>query len=276
VREGLASMNRWLTAALLALVAATPAPRPRIVALMPSLAEDFFAVGAGEQVVGVSVYSDVPAAKDLPVVADFSSVDAEKIVALRPDVVVGIPAQARLLEPLKRAGIPVVLLPDDSYGSIFTNITVAGDISKHAPEAAQLLAKLAKETDGLRARTREFKRKPSVFVVLGTGPIWTAGSSSYIASLISMAGGRNAADDLHAAYGQYSPEALLRAQPDVIVTDPAVHLDAVVQSEPWRSLNAVKRGHVFTVDPAGMLERPGPNYNEGLRWLVERLTPLAT
>ena len=269
-------MKNVLLAALAALVAATSAPHPRIVALMPSLVEDFFAVGAGAHVVGVSVYSDVPGTKGLPVVADFSSVDAEKIVALHPDVVVGIPAQARLVESLRRAGVKVVLLPDDSYDSIFTNITAAGALSNRSHEAGELAAKLAKRTGELRAQTRSFKRKPSVFVVLGTGPIWTAGKKSYIATLISMAGGRNAADDLDAAYGQYSAEALLRNQPDVIVTDPSVHLGAVLQSEPWRSLNAVKRGHVFTVDPAALLERPGPNYNEGLHWLVERLTPLAT
>lgn len=272
-------MNRMLSiavAGLLALMAAVPAPHPRIVALMPSLVEDFFAVGAGSHVVGVSVYSDVPGAKGLPVVADFSSVDAEKVVALHPDVVVGIPAQARLVEPLQRAGIRVVLLPDDSYADIFTNIMTAGDLSRHAREAAELMSKLTTETKEIRARTLWFKRKPSVFVVLGTGPIWTAGKKSYIATLIALAGGRNAAGDLDAAYGQYSPEALLRDQPDVIVTDPSVHLDAVQQREPWRSLKAVRLNHVYTVDPAAILERPGPNYNEGLRWLVERLIPLAT
>ncbi|HEY1976798.1 MAG TPA: helical backbone metal receptor [Candidatus Baltobacteraceae bacterium] len=261
---------------LLALTAVAPAPHPRIVALMPSLVEDFFSVGAGAQVVGVSVYSDVPNAKGLPVVADFSSVDAERIVALHPNVVVGIPAQARLVDPLKRAGMHVVLLPDDSYDSIFTNIKAAGDLSGHAREAATLASRLMRVTNELRAHTAAFKRKPSVFVVLGTGPIWTAGKKSYIATLIAMAGGRNAGDDLDAAYGQYSSEALLRDQPDAIVTDPSVHLGAVLQNEPWRSLNAVRARRIFVVDPAAMLERPGPNYNEGLRWLVERLTPLGT
>lgn len=257
-------------------LAAAPAPHPRIVALMPSLVEDFFAVGAGAHVVGVSAYSDFAGAKGLPVVADFSSVDAEKIVSLHPDVVVGIPAQARLVEPLKRAGIRVLLLPDDGYADIFSNLAAAGDLSGHAREADALTSKLAAETKEIRTQTYSFKRRPSVFVVLGTGPIWTAGKKSYIATLISLAGGRNAAGDLDASYGQYSPEALLRDQPDAIVTDPSVRLDAVLQNEPWRSLNAVRLKHVFTVDPAAMLERPGPNYNEGLRWLVERLTPLAT
>jgi iron complex transport system substrate-binding protein len=261
------------------LLAATPSAAPqnaRVVSLVPSLTEDLFAIGAGAQVVGVSVYSDIAGAQRLPVVADFSSVDTEKVVALRPDAVLGIPAQARLVEPLKRAGIRVVLLPDDSYEEIFTNLLVAGSVSGHQREAKALVARLAEQTKQIRALTRDFKRTPSVFVVLGSGPIWTVGPRSYIATLIALAGGRNAADDLDVAYGQYSAEALLRAQPDAIVTDPSVHLDAILDREPWRSLRAVTLHHVFTVDPAAILERPGPRYNEGLRWLVARLTPLAT
>ncbi len=263
----------------LLLLAASPiaaSQNARIVTLVPSLTEDFFAIGAGSQVVGVSAYSDIPAAKKLPVVADFSSVDTEKIVALRPDAVIGIPAQARLLDPLRRAGVNVVLVSDDTYGDIFTGIAAAGSISGHEREADALIAHLSHETENIRARTRAFKRKPSVFVVLGTGPIWTVGQKSYIAHLIALAGGRNAADDLDVAYGQYSAEAMLRAQPDAIVTDPSVHLDAELDREPWRSLRAVILHRVYTVDPAAILERPGPRYNEGLLWLVERLTPLAT
>ncbi|MBV8433455.1 MAG: ABC transporter substrate-binding protein, partial [Candidatus Eremiobacteraeota bacterium] len=230
------------------LLAASPPSHPRVVALVPSFVEDLFAIGAGPQVVGVPVYSEnVAGTKGLPVVADFSSVDTEKIVVLHPDVVLGIPAQARLVEPLQRAGINVVLVSDDGYADIFTDITVAGDISGHAREAGELAARLVKETDAIVAQTKEFKRAPSVFVVLGTGPIWTVGAKSYIAHLIELAGGRNAANDLGSAYGQYSAEALLRAQPDVIVTDPSVHLDAVLGDEPWRSLTAVRRGRVYTV-----------------------------
>jgi iron complex transport system substrate-binding protein len=243
---------------------------------MPSLVEDLFAIGAGSQVAGVSAFSDIDGANNLPVVADSSSVDTEKIVALHPDVVLGIPAQARLVEPLKRTGIDVVLLADDSYDDIFTNLRAAGAITGHRHEADALVARLLRETNEIRMRTRGFKRTPSVFVVLGSGPIWTVGPRSYIATLIALAGGRDAAADLGVAYGEYSAEALLRAQPDAIVTDPSVHLDAILGQEPWRSLKAVTFHHVFTVNPAAILERPGPRYNEGLRWLVDRLTPLAT
>jgi len=247
----------------------------RVVSLMPSFADDLYAIGAGRQVVAVSAYTDVPAAKGLPRVADAASVDAEAIVAMRPSLVIGIPAQARLVEPLKQAHIAVVLLPDYSFASIFANLRTIGALTGRSHAANALVARLRRETARLHARTRAFIRQPSVFVVLGSGPIWTAGAGSYIGTLIELAGGTNAAKDLAAAYGQYSAETLLRRQPDVLVTDTQTHLDAVLDREPWRSLRAVQFHRVYAVDPK-LIERPGPQYNDGLRWLVDRLAPLAT
>ena len=246
----------------------------RVVALMPSFADDLYAIGAGRQLVAVSAYTDAPQAEGLPRVADASSVDVEAIVALRPSAVIGIPAQARFVEPLRRENVAVFLLPDDSYGAIFANLRIAGDVTGRRSAADAEIARLQSETAALERRTSGFVRRPTVFVVLGSGPIWTAGSGSYITKLIALAGGRNAADDLHAAYGEYSAEALLRDQPDLLVTDPATHLAALEDREPWRSLRAVRLHRVYAIDP-DVLERPGPNYNEGVRRLIERIAPLA-
>ena len=246
----------------------------RVVALMPSFADDLYAIGAGRQLVAVSAYTDAPQAKGLPRVADASSVDVEAIVTLRPSAVVGIPAQARFVEPLRRAHVPVYLLADDTYAEIFSNLRAAGALTGHRREADAEIARLQRETAALTHRTAGFARHPSVFVVLGSGPIWTAGAGSYITELIALAGGRNAAGDLHAAYGEYSAEALLRDQPDMLVTDPATHLEALADREPWRSLRAVRLHRVYAINP-DVLERPGPNYNEGIRRLLERIAPLA-
>jgi iron complex transport system substrate-binding protein len=246
----------------------------RVVTLVPSFADDVYAIGAGSQLVAVSAFTDAPQAKALPRVADASSVNAEAIVALRPSVVIGIPAQARFVEPLRRANVPVVLLPDDTYEQIFTNLRAIGALTGHQSQAAATIARLQRETAALTARAHRFVHRPSLFMVLGVAPIWTAGSGSYISKLIGLAGGRNAAADLHAAYGEYSAEALLRDQPDVLVVDPATRLDSVVDREPWRSLRAVQLHRVYLVNP-DILERPGPQYNQGLRWLLERLEPLA-
>jgi ABC-type Fe3+-hydroxamate transport system substrate-binding protein len=251
-------------------------PAKRIVTLMPSFADDLYAIGSGGKLVAVSAYTEEPQAAKLPRVADATSVDVEAIVALHPDAVVGIPAQERLVEPLRRAGIHVVLLSDNTYASIFTNLRALGALSGHEPQAAAAIARLQRETARLHARVVAFARRPSVFVVLGTGPIWTAGAGSYIATLLDLAGGANAAGDLREPYGQYSAEALVRDQPDAIVADPSMHLDALLGREPWRSLRAVRLHHVYVSQRADDLERPGPAYVKGLQWLVDRLTPLAT
>ena len=241
---------------------------------MPSLTEDLFAIGAGPQVVAVDKFStDVPGAKNLPGVADFSSIDSERIIQLHPDLVVAIPAQSRLLQPLRHAGIDVALLRDDSFNDIFSDIETLGVKSGHEVQARKLASALRERTAQLR-RTAHFAHSPSVFVVLDTSPIYTAGRSSYIATLIRFAGGRNAADNLPVAYAPYSAEALLRAQPDAIVTDPSTGLDAALRSEPWRSLRAVQLHHMYVVSPGAILERPGPSYNEGLLWLIQRLKTL--
>ena len=247
----------------------------RMVSLMPSLTEDIVALGARNQLVAVDRFSGtMPGLEQLPKVGDFASIASERIVQLHPDVVVGIPSQERLLQPLRQAGIQTQLLRDDSFEDIFRNLEALGATCGRTAEAAALEKRLRSQTKALAGSTH-YKHRPSVFVVLDTSPIYTTGRSSYIATLIHLAGGRNAAEDLASAYAPYSSEALLRSQPDVIITDASTGLGAALRSEPWRSLRAVQLHHVYTVEPREILERPGPRYNEGLQWLIARLAPLA-
>ncbi len=253
----------------------SPGPAPRIVSLIPSLTEDLCAIGAAKQLVGVSQFSsDIPCAKGLPEVNDAASVDAEKIVALHPGVVVGIPAQARAVAPLKRAGLSVALLPDDSYADLFDDIAKLGTLSGHGAQAQELIAKLRAETQRLQD-SEHFARRPSVFVVLQTTPIWTVGPGSYIATLITLAGGRDAVTALPQAYAQYSAEALLRLQPDALLASRDAQLEQNVDREPWHSLRAVGAKHLLIAPDSNVLYRPGPRYNQALSWLIERLRPIA-
>ncbi len=266
--------------AMLAACASPAAPpagaaHPRIVSLIPSLTEDLCAIGAARQLAGVSQFSsDIPCAKGLPEVNDASSVDAEKIVALHPDLVVGIPSQARAVSALKRAGITVSLLPDDSYLDLFGDISKLGVLSGHRAQAAALIANLQAQTKKLQA-SEHFLRRPSVFVVIQTTPIWTVGPNSYISALISLAGGRNAVTALPQAYSQYSGEALLRLQPDALLASRDAQLQANLDREPWRSLQAVAAKHVLIAPDPDVFYRPGPHYNQALLWLIERLRPIA-
>jgi iron complex transport system substrate-binding protein len=243
----------------------------RIVSLIPSLTEDLFAIGAGPAVVGVSQYTDYPPqATHLPVVAGFASVDTERIVTLRPDVVVGIRSQSAQAADVRRAGIRTILLDDDGFDELFRNIDALGLVSGHVDEARALGDRLRAQTLALVRTVRKHRRPPSVFVVLGIGPIYTVGDASYIGKLIRLAGGTDAAT-IPGAYGAFSAEALVAAQPDVIVADPTVQLQSVLDRPPWNALRAVREGRVATLPDAAILERPGPRYNVGLAWLIATL-----
>jgi iron complex transport system substrate-binding protein len=258
--------------------AAPPFVAHRIVSLIPSLTEDLFAVGAGSRVVGVSAYSDYPPqAKRLPVVSSFAAVNAERIVALNPDVVVAIDSQQNLARDVTRAGIPVRYFRDDSLDDVYANLRGIGSLVGRAPQAdavvARLRARTAALTGALPARPAH---RPSVFVVLGTAPVFTVGKGSYIASLIALAGGRNAASDVDAPYARYSAEALVARQPDVLIVDPDVHLSETLDRAPWNALRAVREHRVYILPDAAILERPGPRYNDGLAWLIETLRKATT
>jgi iron complex transport system substrate-binding protein len=262
-----------LVAALTFSACAAPAPaRPdvprRIVSLIPSLTEDLFAIGAGPAVVGVSVYTDFPpAAAKLPVVANVSGADIERIVTLHPDVVVGIPAQNAPAADLRRAGIRTVLLKDDEFEDIFRDIDALGLLTGHADESHALTDRLRARTLALMKTVRKRAHPVRVFVVLGTGPIYTVGDSSYVGKLIALAGGADAAQ-IHDAYGAYSAEALVAVQPDVLVADSTVQLQSVLDRPPWNALRAVREHRVAYLPDPAILERPGPRYNDGLAWLI--------
>jgi iron complex transport system substrate-binding protein len=262
-----------LVAASVLAACAAPAPAHvdvphRIVSLMPSLTEDLFAIGAGPLVVGVSEFTDFPpAAAKLPVVATFASADAERIVTLHPDVVVGITSQTAPAADVRKAGIRTVLLDDDGFDDIFRDIEALGLLTARDDDARALTDRLRARTTALMRGVHKRVRKLRVFIVLGIGPIFTVGESSYIGKLIALAGGTNAAR-MQDAYGAYSAEALLALQPDVLVADPSVQLQSVLDRPPWNALRAVREHRVAYLPDPAILERPGPRYNDGLAWLI--------
>jgi ABC-type Fe3+-hydroxamate transport system substrate-binding protein len=179
--------------------------------------------------------------------------------------------QDRLAADVRRAGIPVRLFEDDAFASIDRDLLALGALTGHDAAARALVARLRARTAALSRTVPQRARKPSVFVVLGTAPIFTVGRGSYIATLIALAGGRNAAADITAPYARYSAEALVARQPDVLVVDPTIGFPAVATRPPWNALRAVRRHHVYTLPDPAILERPGPRYNDGLAWLIATL-----
>jgi len=257
------------------LVASLVVPH-RIVSLLPSLTEDICALGLQARLVAVSAYSrDIPCAKGLPRVGDYQSVDNERIVALHADLVVGLPSQAQILAPLRAAGVPVLLLPDETYEDIYLDIARIGAATGDSARAATLTARLRREVAALHVRTKAFRTHPRVFVALSVEPIWTVGPQSYIASMIELAGGRLAVTKLAQPYATFSAERLLELQPDAIVATRDSEIGSVLARAPWRDLRAVKTKRILTPPHDDILVHPSPRFIEGLRWLIQQLQPIA-
>ena len=252
-----------------------PTRARRIVSLVPSLTEDLFALGAGERVIAVTQADDYPpSVKRLPAVASFASVNNEAIIRLHPDAVVGIPSQLRLTAALRTAGLQTVFLRDDSYADIFADISALGALTSRRDAAKNLI-------DALQSKTKRLRRmivgayRPRVLFVINAKPIIIAGNASFISTLLTLSGAKNAAG-VAQPYPVISAETVLAAQPDAVVTDDQTQLTALLGYAPWRSLKAVQSGRVFVLDKrhADVVERPGPRYNEGIAWLIEHLRTL--
>ena len=236
-------------------------PARRIISLAPHVTELLFAAGAGDHVVGTVAYSDHPdAAKRLPQVGDVNALDLERIVALRPDLVIvwlqGSP-QAQL-DVLGRLGVPVYYSEPRSLDAIGSAIERFGELAG-TPGAARPAARAYRERlAGLRAR---YRGRPAVgvFHQVWDEPLMTVNDGSLISQVLALCGGRNVFGALRPLVPHVSVEAVLDADPEVIGTggygSPA---EAGLGGwYGWPHLKAVARGNVYVVDPA-LLTRHTP------------------
>jgi len=217
--------GRFALFALVAVSVAGPSPAAtrRIVSLAPNLTEIIYGVGAFDQVVGVSEYAEYPpGVNKLPRVGGWENPDFEKLVALRPDLVLIDRAQAALVgDTCRQLGLRVLILAGQKVQDVYAAITAIGNATGHVAEAA----KLAQATrDGLLRVSRKTASlpKPKVVLIVDRTPgtlrdLYTSTSGSYLMELVEIAGGRIAAPPDQRGYAKLSKEDLLAIDPDVIL-----------------------------------------------------------
>jgi iron complex transport system substrate-binding protein len=242
------------------------APARRIVTLAPHATELVYAAGAGAAIVGVIKGSDFPAdARTLPVVGDAAALDLERIVVLAPDLIVTwpwtTPAQA---ERLRARGIAVFEADPREIRGIADDVerigALAGTQDVAQASASSLRARLAK---------LDASRNPdpplNVFYQVSDVPLFTLGGQHLVSKAIAECGGRNVFSALTLPAPQVSKEAVLAANPQVIIagTNGGVRPSWLDAWRAWPSIDAVRGDALYAVD-ANLLHRPGPRFIDGI------------
>lgn len=250
------------------------APAQRIVALSPDMAELMYDVGAGGQLVATVEYSDFPAAaKQLPRVGDAFHVDIEKLLALKPDLVLawqGGTPQA-LMDKLRALKLPVLAIGTHALLDIASNLELLGIASGH-PESGRLAAQDFRTRLGALRVSYEHAAPLKVFYEISAQPLFTVGGSQGISSLIQVCGGENVFADLTELAPAVSLEAVLARDPQVIVTgDGEGDVDARFQEwQRWPKLGAVQGGN-FVVVNDDWISRSTPRLLDAGKQLCEAL-----
>lgn len=258
-----------------------PAPAQKIISLAPSNTEILFALNAGEQLIGRDEFSDTPAqAKQLPSVGgSMGKYNLEEITRLAPDLVlaaeINAPELIRSLEDLKLT-VYVLANPTDLEG-VYANLEIIASLTGRQAEARKLTMELKARVNAVEKAAAKTSNAPLVFYELdGTdaGKPWTAGSGTFIDTLIQKAGGRNAASGLQ-GYPQISLEELLVINPEIILLGDAAYgttPDQVKARAGWGTLKAVQTGQVYAFDD-NLVSRPGPRLVDGLVQLIKLIHP---
>jgi len=246
--------------------AVTVPKRPeRIVSIGPSITEFLFALSAGPRVVGTDDFSDEPAAaKTLEKVGGIK-VNFEKVVALRPDLVLSVKFSDGTIEKLTSAGLLVVVVDPQTASDVARTATLLGRAV--GAEGDALARDIQKKVDDVRTKTAAATSKPRVYHEIDASDptkIFTVGPGSYIDDLITIAGGVNVAAKAATAYPQLSAEEILRADPEVIVlaaADYSARPEEIAARAGWSAIAAVKNTRFGAIAP-NLINRPGPRVGD--------------
>jgi iron complex transport system substrate-binding protein len=171
----------------------------RAIALVPSVTEIIYALGAEDKLVGVVTPCDYPPGIDKPIVGNFSSVSIERIVSLKPDIVfvAGI-EQHRLWEELKRTGLNIAIIAPKSLDTVYESIKEIGVILDKKGKADSLISYMKGEITELQKGLPNESRR--VYIEISQNPLVSCGKNSFINEMISLAGGKNIMADIVQPY----------------------------------------------------------------------------
>lgn len=264
-------------------------PAQRIISFAPHLTEILYAAGAGQQMVGATEYSDYPeAAKRLPRVGSSFQVDIERVIALKPDLLVVWPQGMahKQLELVRRLGIPIYQAATNRLLDIPLTIEHLGKLTGHDGYAQS-------QSNAFRVRYQKLLQHyqqraiVSVFYQIGERPMYTLNGKHMVSEAIRLCGGHNVFSDLAAIAPVVSTEAVIAANPEVIVASVTLtgenherlksapdtfeqHRGILQNWQRIPSLLATQRNNLFLLN-ADLMDRATPRILDATTTLCEQL-----
>jgi iron complex transport system substrate-binding protein len=253
-----------------------PAPPQRIVPIFASNVEMVAALGLSDRIVGIEAYTRYPPeVLSKPQVGGRLGFSVDKVVEQRPDLVVVTPARQaahQLVDPMERLGIPVMVLLQRDVNEVLSNIRLLGRVAG-VPERGETVASRLQARIDTVTRRVEGTERPRVIMItgrLGNGLLLITRPRTYTGDAIVLAGGRFG---LETALAQVSPEAILNADPDILLfAGNQRDLDELIARPGWRDMRAVKGKRAVAVSRSELLI-PGPRTIDGIEHLAAIFHP---
>ena len=222
-------------------------PAQRVVTFSPHLAEIMFAVGAGEQLVGVSAWSDYPrAVLELPEIGDAFTIDQEQLTLLQPDLLLvwesGMPGHT--VDDLRQRGYRVESIRSRTLDDVAKAVLRVGDLTGQQVKAGEVASRFVDELEMLR--TSYIDAEPvDVFFQISARPLYTINREHFISEIIALCGGRNIFSDLEDFAPSVSVESVLDRDPESMLAAANAGDEAFVEWARWPGLAADRYSNYY-------------------------------
>ena len=285
------SKHFWLVVAVFLFTAVSPLNAQgdiskRIISIVPAVTEMLFAIGAGDQVVGVSSFAGYPdEVNSRPRVGALLDPNIERILSLKPDLVVMHESQTDAIEQMRRGGIEVFLYRHGNIADITDMIRQLGRRTGQTPKAITVAKQIEVTLQSIQTRVSNY-HKPRILLVLGREPdtirnVYASGGVGFLNDMIVAAGGINVFAHVESEAVRPNAEGILAASPDVIIEIRAegLLLDKKTPGKPsvWDALPAipaVQKDRVYFLTGSDLIV-PGPRVAKATERFAKTLHPAA-
>ncbi len=247
----------------------------RIISLGSAITEELYLLGVGDRIIGNTIYCNRPEeAKSKIKVGTVTKVDLEKVISLKPDLILATSLtdrqQLRKMEALK---LTVVKIPAEiNFKEICKNFLKLAELVGKEKKAEEILRDIERKVGFIQQKAKNLP-KPKVMVQIGAKPLFLATKIYFVHDFLELAGGINIAKE--AKSGLYSREEILRQNPDVIIitTMGIIAEEEKINWQKFKSINAVKNNRIYVLDAYKICSPTPVSFVVTLKEIFEILHP---